>query len=396
MSNYRHPDWWAGARLLVGCLVNAAVARLTRLMGRDERCWLFGARLGSGFVDNARYLFEYADGRPEVRAVWLSSDPETVRRVRERGYEAYHARSWRGRWLALRAGRVLVTHGLRDVSLPWTGGAQVTNLWHGVPLKTVGFDAELADRPWPVRRAHRYVAARYDLVVSPSPMAVHGLATGLGVDRERIRVLPYPRFDPLVAPETAPADPAAERLAARADGRSLVWYLPTFRAEGADLGDRVDFVALDDALDALDARLVVGAHPFERLTLPPDLDNVTELGDVADVSSVLRAVDVLVTDYSSVFVDFLALDRPTVFFAPDLDRYRADRGFYFDYEGLVPGPVVRDEADLPDALARALTEDPAAVRRRALRESFLVTGDGRPSARVFEALRATRPDGPSR
>ena len=392
---------------LLGCLAHALTARLTRVVGRDESCWLFGARLGRGYADNSRYLFEYVvEERPDVRAVWLSKDPETVANVRDRGYEAYHARSLRGRWLALRAGCVVVSHGLRDVSLALTGGAFVANCWHGVPLKTVGFDAEMRHQPWLCRRAHRYVVARYDLVVSPSPMAVHEMATGLGVPRDRVRVLPYPRFDPLVAPDSASSASAARALvggdvpeggavdvAAVADGGPLVFYLPTFRERGADLGERVDFAALDRLLAEQGARLVVKPHPNERLSLPAGLDRVTALDALDDLSTALPAADVLVTDYSSVFVDHLLLDRPQVFYAPDLADYRARRGFYFDYETLVPGPVARDTDALVAALARALSDDPAAVRRRALREAFLTETGERPSARVFAAIRAELSDG---
>lgn len=391
---------------LLGCLGHALTARLTRAVGRDDSRWVFGARQGSGFVDNSRFLFEYvAEEHPDVRAVWLSTDPETVARVRERGHEAYHARSLRGCWLALRAGCVVVTHGLRDVSLALTGGAFVANCWHGLPLKTVGFDAEMRHQPWLRRRAHRYVAARYDLVVSPSPMAVHQMATGLGVPRDRIRVLPYPRFDPLVAPDATPSPATARAMAAGddprgdagaaplADGGPLVFYFPTFREQGADLADRVDFAALDRLLARRDAHLVVKPHPNERLSLPPDLDRVTALAAVDDLSDVLPAADVLVTDYSSVFVDHLLADRPQVFFAPDLDDYRAKRGFYFDYEALVPGPVARDDEELGAALARALDADPDAPRRRALREAFLADPGARPSERVFATIRAEMGDG---
>ncbi|MFC5971911.1 CDP-glycerol glycerophosphotransferase family protein [Halomarina salina] len=384
--------------VLLGCLGHALTARLTRILGRDDDCWVFGARRGSGFVDNSRYLFEYvAEERPEVRAVWLSTDPETVATVRERGYEAYHARSLRGRWLTLRSGCVVVTHGLRDVSLALTGGAFVANLWHGVPLKTIGFDAELGEQSWLRRRAHRFVAARNDLVVSPSPMAVHQMATGLGVPRDRVRVLPYPRYDPLVVPEaveggTVDAD-AHERLAElRAEGR-LVFYVPTFREEGADLGERVDFAALDGLLCEQDAHLVVKPHPYERLDRATDLDRVTVLDAVDDLSAVLPFADVLLTDYSSAFVDHLLLDRPQVFYAPDLDEYRAERGFYYDYESLVPGPVAPDDGELVTSLEEALTEDPDASRRRALRETFLTDTGVRPSTVVFAAIRAGLDDG---
>ncbi|MFD1513764.1 CDP-glycerol glycerophosphotransferase family protein [Halomarina rubra] len=389
----RGSRWRADTAFLLACLAHALTAALTRVVGRDERRWLFGARFGEAYVDNARYLFEYADERPDVRAIWLSRDAETVAAVRARGFEAYHRRSLRGRWHALRAGVVVVTHGVRDVSLSLTGGAFVANCWHGLPLKTVGFDAELAERPWPVRRAHRFLAGRLDFVLSPSPVAVHEMATGLGVPHGRVRVAPYPRYDALVGGAgAASGDEATPKLPARIADRTVVFYLPTFRDVGADVADRVDVAALDGLLDGHDAHLVVKPHPYETLTLPEELDRVSALDEATDLTALLREADVLVTDYSSVFVDFLLLDRPQVFYAPDLDAYRAERGFYYDYETMVPGPVVRDDEGLRRALSEALTGDPAAERRRALRDALLVDPGDRPAERAFEVVRAALAD----
>src|SRR4029077_12349560 len=57
-------------------------------------------------------------------------------------------------------------------------------------------------------------------------------------------------------------------------------------------------------------------------------------------NAVLGVTDVLVTDYSSIFFDFLASRRPILHFVPDLDEYTADRGLYLD-ESDLPGPLSR-------------------------------------------------------
>lgn len=380
--------WGDHLAVLFGMLRYALTAVLSRLYERDPDLWVFGARFGAGFVDNAKYLFLYADGRPDVRAVWLSKDPETVATLREAGYEAHRIRSLRGTWLRLRAGVAAVTHSPRDVGVGAIGGATLVNLWHGVPLKTIGFDAEFRDSPRVVRRAYRAFARRFDMVVAPSPMAVHQLHTGLGVPRDRIRVLGYPRHDRLAGavPAGDPGGPSAleERLS-DAD-EPLVLYLPTFREHGADIADRIDLAALDRRLASIDARLFVKPHPVERVSSAEDLDHVSTLDGVDDIYTLLDAFDVLVTDYSSVFLDYLLLDRPIVFHAPDLETYRADRGFYYDYESFVPGPVADDTDSLLDHLVEAVESDPHAARRRSLREAFLVESESR-SAAVFDAVR---------
>ena len=59
----------------------------------------------------------------------------------------------------------------------------------------------------------------------------------------------------------------------------------------------------------------------------------------------------LITDYSSVYVDYLLLDRPIVFSCPDLEKYKKDRGFVVeDPSLLMPGTLVRNQKELINSL----------------------------------------------
>ena len=61
--------------------------------------------------------------------------------------------------------------------------------------------------------------------------------------------------------------------------------------------------------------------------------------------------DILITDYSSIMIEYSALNKPTVFFTYDLDEYLAnERGFYYDFKTTVPGPIVYTSDDLIDII----------------------------------------------
>ncbi|MPN04230.1 Teichoic acid ribitol-phosphate polymerase TarK [bioreactor metagenome] len=100
-----------------------------------------------------------------------------------------------------------------------------------------------------------------------------------------------------------------------------------------------------------DFELLVRLHPqihdnlsFERATNVTDYENVNEL---------LCASDILITDYSSICMEFSLLQKPMLFFAFDKDYYCGARNFYFDYESYVPGKVV----STMEALIQALKND---------------------------------------
>jgi len=351
--------------------------RLPRL-GRDPALWVFGARGGEAFTGNSKYLYLHvAAERPAVRPVWLSKDSAVVADLQSAGYEAYHCYSLRGLALALRAGVVVLTQGHRDLPMPCCAGAFAVQLWHGVPLKRVSWDAEFPDLPRPIRRAHGDVADEIDLLVVPGSALVDTFASGLRIDPGRMALAGYPRVDALdraIPGEDVGTDAdALARVRDRASEGRVVAYLPTYRAwTDESVADHLDFGALDDFLAERDATLVVKAHPKESLDVPDNRSRIVSLPPETDPYPLLRHADALVTDYSSAYVDFLACDRPVVFYPYDVDDYRARRGFYFDYDAVTPGPVARTFEGLLDGLDRALADpDADAERRRALRRRLL-------------------------
>jgi CDP-ribitol ribitolphosphotransferase len=71
-----------------------------------------------------------------------------------------------------------------------------------------------------------------------------------------------------------------------------------------------------------------------------------------ETNDLLFAVDLLVTDYSSIVYEYSILGRPMLFFAYDLDDYVASRDFYEPFESFVPGRIVHTFDELLDAIRR--------------------------------------------
>ena len=104
-------------------------------------------------------------------------------------------------------------------------------------------------------------------------------------------------------------------------------------------------------------------HPFVRepLAIPEAMrdriiDASTRVASDApapiETNDLLFAVDLLITDYSSIVYEYSILGRPMLFFAYDLDEYVASRDFYEPYASFVPGRIVRTFEELLDAIRR--------------------------------------------
>jgi CDP-glycerol glycerophosphotransferase (TagB/SpsB family) len=102
----------------------------------------------------------------------------------------------------------------------------------------------------------------------------------------------------------------------------------------------------------------------------------------------LAAADCLITDASSIWVDFLLLGRPLICCFPDLDEYRRTRGINLEpYESWFPGPFVTDADDLLQELERVASgADPYAERREWVTRALHLHRDGKASSRLLDAL----------
>ena len=110
---------------------------------------------------------------------------------------------------------------------------------------------------------------------------------------------------------------------------------------------------------------VMKLHPFDELIFGNDSNiNVEEYsnhmiiygsGQVSDIQPLLREVDALVTDYSSVYADFTLMPtKPIVFYPYDYEEYVSKGKLCFPYELVTPGPKVRDREELFEVLYEML------------------------------------------
>ncbi|MGN8218723.1 CDP-glycerol glycerophosphotransferase family protein [Halococcus morrhuae DSM 1307] len=368
-------------RIVVTFLLLGVLFICSLVWPRNERLWMFGARGGEAFLDNSKHLYLHAlESCPNVRPVWLAKDDELVAELQSHGYEAYHAYSTRGIFLNLRAELVFVSHGVADVNRWCCGGATVVCLWHGVALKQLGWDHAYGteSRWWRfVQRCKRTITDRYSYFTVTSEAMVEPFVSAFDLNPKQVVVTGYPRNDALVDDGTVPGlsadESVRETLAALPVESDVLLYLPTYHAATEQyVLDHIDLPTLDEFLLGIDAYLLVKLHPSERLDTDfTAFDRLIPLPGTADAYSILPKTDALITDYSSVYFDYLLLDKPIVFYPFDLDDYRSKRGFYLDYEAVTPGPIASDFDELCSSIETVLDNDEHAAERKAVRERFM-------------------------
>jgi CDP-glycerol glycerophosphotransferase (TagB/SpsB family) len=109
----------------------------------------------------------------------------------------------------------------------------------------------------------------------------------------------------------------------------------------------------------------------------------------ADVYPVMGYADCMITDYSSIYMDYILLDRPIIFFPYDLEHYLQKRGIQHDYNTITPGPKCLTQAEVQQALREIVVDGGDSWRnsRETVRRDFYEYRDGRSCERLFAEIR---------
>lgn len=233
-------------------------------------------------------------------------------------------------------------------------GTTVIQLWHGCgAFKKFGYDTE-GDIP-AFYKGNVY--RNYDIVTVSAPGCVRHFQSAMRLPGKVFKPMGVCRTDKFFQEAY---NRACRELFARehpgAAGKKVVLWAPTFRGNPADpkLEQYEDIVKLGGELPE-DVFVIIKVHPHLAKKYPYDNSSLT-------TDQLLPVTDLLITDYSSIIFEYSIYRKPMLFYAPDMEDYGVERGFYLDYRKL-PGTAVTEQERLAGEVMRALLhgEDGAAA-----------------------------------
>lgn len=131
-----------------------------------------------------------------------------------------------------------------------------------------------------------------------------------------------------------------------ARGKKLVLYVPTFR-DNEKFNNVFNYLDLDNFNKELGDEYILLLRLHPKVNIDLDSGRYINCNDYEDISKLLLISDILITDYSSLMIEFAILNRPIIFFTYDFNEYvRKDRNFYFDFKENVPGTIVTSSDEL--------------------------------------------------
>lgn len=261
-------------------------------------------------------------------------------------------------------------------------------VWHAVgAFKTFGYSRlGMPGGPKAQSLNHR----NYTKALVSSRHIADKYAEGFGISEDKIVPLGIPRTD--IFFDQAKQQVVRERVTAELPfikGKKVILFAPTFRGNGQQSAyypfEMLNFKAIYEALHE-DYVFLLKIHPFvqNKPTLPYEYANFYyDVSDYREINDILLVADQLITDYSSVCFEYALLNRPMIFFAPDLADYMQSRNFYFDYFDFIPGPL----AETTESLIKQLKQPVINQKKMAgFVHFFFDQLDGKASARFVDAL----------
>ncbi len=223
-------------------------------------------------------------------------------------------------------------------SLKFSKDAIVTQLWHAEgAFKRFGLSAPLTDE---IREREKKCSQRLDYIVCTSKNVVPIYAEAFGVDESKILPIGSPRTDRLFNNDIEKLRVGFDKKYPECKGKKLILFAPTFRdsaEKDAALLSGIDSKKF--AAELPEYALLTKLHPQIHSSKP--IEGATDVTK-EDIGMLTLICESVITDYSSVCMDFALLSKPCFFYAFDLEEYEDERSFYFDYESYVPGPVAKD------------------------------------------------------
>lgn len=395
---------------------------LDRFLIKHNHHWAFTTHHihSTRFVENQRAMFEYVKDMPAIKKIIFYRGGEPDFEV-ENGvnYEIVRYGSLRSFYLLSRCKVVFLGHSVSmDFSLRWgernfkvvkldLRNRLVINLWHGIPLKRLLSAANETARKHTERVSYRRHERQYYCgLIASSDIDSYAMGSMFyPLEYPQVWITGLPRNDFLKCSEFSLPEYIRRSLInlKRIKGeKKLVVYAPTYRQVGISDGQpyyqfsQQEVEKLKELLRNNDAILGYRPHYFKNseafFNLSDYIDGSTIVDlshtEVPEFSAVARECDLLITDYSSVYLECVYLDRPVISFAYDYEEYKSNQdGLLYDMSLAFPGPVCLTFDNLILAIVDKLKNpDSDSMRMEYAKRIFFNYSDGNNSERVYQQV----------
>lgn len=354
--------------------INYLIFLVCLIIPKKKNRWVFGAWFGDKISDNAYALYKYVkQNRADIECIWVCND---INAASGRGVSAVKRNSLIAIWKCLTAKVAVMNQGYIDFGdYNWIRCAYKVQLWHGVPWKKIGEDTRKSKKGLLYKLSHFTYSfiSKCDLYIAPSEETRNVIKSAFITDDSHILLVGQPRNEVLFDEEYCGR--ARMLLQSKFGDRIIIIYMPTFRDSMEysfsfmDIEEKIMPILQKNNAIILEKQHYVQCKRINKSKSNDRIINVEEY----ESQDLLAAADLLITDYSSCFFDFILRDKPIIHYIYDFDYYKSkDRGLYYDLEFVRAGLIAMNESELLSGINTILDgEDNCKGIRETIRKKFV-------------------------
>lgn len=320
--------------LFIATLVRIFIQPIILILPIKNRIIFIG--FSKSYIGNCRYMFEYM--RNDYESYFLTNSFEIYEKYNENADFIYY-KSFKAKWFLMTSKVIVMDSTTPSLMNLLIFRAKKVQLWHGNGMKRIGILQMVNNKLLLTFRLlvsfYSRTVLKYDIVYFTSTYAYENR-------KESFRFKDYklngqPRNDILLntAKDITKATNRFEKFS------KIILYAPTWRERKDNVNSfkLIDFNALNSFCCEHNFLFLVKFHPEEKHDIKEgQYSNIKILPKRIDLYETLAHTDVLITDYSSIYFDYLLLNRPIIFFPFDkIDYLTNQHNIVYNYDEITPG-----------------------------------------------------------
>ncbi len=349
---------------IIGTLSKFILTLLGYIVKKNENIWLFGEANGKLFVSNSKYLYLHIlKNHKNIRPIWLTARKDILEEVKNLSGKGYLFNTIHALYYGLIAKVYIHSYGRNDILNYSLTNSIFVNLYHAMPIKKLNIykrsdDLDIASSKFTLKTRKKIF-----------PNIKKTIITG------------EPRYD-IFFSNTDKRKILKKYSLEKFTNDKIITYLPTFRRF------RDSFQPLfKDIPNIKDAVIFEKSHPMEEYhsNSTKGVVNISNLR--IDTQELLSITNILITDYSSCYVDFLLTERPVIFYMYDLEEYILKRGLAYHPDEFVSSKICRNETEVLESI-KLFLKNPniGKEKRKEMKNKFHKYQDGNCSERVYQEI----------
>lgn len=308
----------------------------TFVFPKDQKLILFSAWFGQKYSDSSMYQYEYMLENSKYRVCWYTKNKALYKDLIAAGKPVVYSKSLKGLWIHLRAKMLVTSVQFNDFNEFLIGNCILLDLDHGYPIKEGHFKQnEAASRG----KIYEYIVrwnVKYYMSAS-SKFCMEKICECFEITPNDIVFCNKPRIDALFDNKLrCNKNPSVEKIK---KGRKAVVWMPTHRSCGnkpIQTEAIFDLQRIEELCVSNNFVFLIKKHFYHKNEVV-DLKDYPHIFDITqediETQTLLSQTDILITDYSACYIDYLALDRPIILYAYDLEEYlQHERAIYLKFE----------------------------------------------------------------